>query len=369
MKLVYVVSDYTNSGGIERVISSKANYLVANGYEVYIVSCCHQDRKPFFEFDSKIKFHDLAIPSINDKYKNIFLERLSSYLNELKPDIVISTGMRVMNYLYEIKDGSKKVLELHFSKYRRKFNFASFESFYLGRLFLNLYYYKTNQLVKRYDKFIVLTEEDKKSWLVSDIQNIEVIPNPLPFIPARISDLKTKRIIAIGRHTYQKGFDILLEMWSKIEAKYPDWILTIFGDGTKRSKIEQKVDKLNLSTRIELHPPVSNVANEFFKSSIFALSSRYEGLPMVLLEAMVCGLPSVCFACKCGPRDVIENSENGFYVTQVNTEAFIERLEQLMNSEELRVKMGQLASEKIRCLEIDNVMPKWISLFENLVSS
>ena len=314
MKIVYIVHDYTNSAGIERVISLKSNYLVNRGYDVHIVSCCHEEKEPFFEFDSRIKFYNLGLPSIKEKYKKLFVDRLSVYLKDVKPDITISTGMRVMNYLYEINDGSKKILEVHFSKYRRKFKLAKLEGIWLGRKILNVYFHKYNKIVKQYDKFVVLTNEDKKSWLVANIPNIEVIPNPLTFIPEKYSDLKTKRIIAVGRYTYQKGFDQMLDIWHKIESLYPDWILTLYGTGVKGAKLKSKIQSLHLDSRIELRPPVKDISKEFLLSSIFALPSRYEGLPMVLLEAMVCGVPAVCFACKCGPRDVIIDGEDGFYV-------------------------------------------------------
>lgn len=367
MKIAYIVDDYTNSAGIERVLSIKTDYLVKNGYDVYIITCHHQNKDSFFNFNTGIKFHDLAIPSIKEKYRKIFVKRLSSYLNKIKPDITISTGMRVMNYLYEVNDGSKKILELHFSKYRRKYKWAKFEKNIIGKIFLNMYFYKKNQIVRKYDKFIVLTEEDKKSWLIADIPNIEVIPNPLPFIPAKCSDLKTKRIIGIGRFTYQKGFDQLLEIWSRIELRYPEWRLTLFGKGVKESSLEKKIKDLNLSDRIELRAPSSDIIKEFNDSSIFVLPSRYEGLPMVLLEAMICGVPPVCYTCKCGPRDVITEGIDGFMAEQGNADEFISKLTLLMNDEELRCKMGKAAHESIQILKEENVMPKWVFLFDNLM--
>ncbi len=366
MKIVYIVHDYTNSAGIERVISLKSNYFVNIGYDVHIVSCCHEEKEPFFEFDSRIKFYNLALPSIRVKYKKLFVDRLSLYLKDVKPDITISTGMRVMNYLYEVNDGSKKILETHFSKYRRKFKLAKLENSKLGRILLNAYYFKFNKIVRRYDKFVVLTNEDKKSWLVANIPNIEVIPNPLTFIPEKSSDLKTKRIIAVGRYTYQKGFDQIFDIWHKIESLYPDWILTLYGTGAKGAKLKSKIQSLNLGGRVELRPPVKDISKEFLHSSIFALPSRYEGLPMVLLEAMVCGVPAVCFACKCGPRDVIIDGEDGFYVEMGDEKKFKERLTLLMDDVVIRQKMGKQARENIMFLKEENVMPKWISLFEGL---
>ncbi len=123
--------------------------MVNIGYDVHIVSCWYEEKEPFFDFDPRIKFYNLALPSIKEKYEQLFVARLSAYLNDIKPDITISTGMRVMNYLYKVDDGSKKILEVHFSKYRRKFRLAKLEGSWLGRKILNVYFRKYNYIVNQ----------------------------------------------------------------------------------------------------------------------------------------------------------------------------------------------------------------------------
>lgn len=364
MKIVYLIRDYINPGGIERVVANKANYLVNHGYEVYIVSLFDKEDLPFFYFDSKITFHSLNL--IDDKFINDnFVLKLSSYFNEIKPDIAISTGIGPLNYLYKVKDGSKKILELHFAKYKKKYKLARFDSFLLGRLFTFIYSYKRTAIARKYDAFVVLTDEDRLDW--RGLNNITTIPNPLSFVPNSYSDLKTKRVIAIGRYTTQKGFDLLIDIWSKVHPYFPDWKLSFYGVGGKKRKLEDQVKRLNLVTSVELNPPTKDVEGELNKSSIYAMTSRYEGFGLTLLEAMTCGLPAVSFACKSGPRDIINDGEDGFLVSMGDKEGFAQKLLQLMSNTDLRGTMGKAARKNALRFKEDQIMPKWINLFDNLI--
>lgn len=367
MKIAYVVHGYTDSGGTERVLAKKANYFIEQGHEVSIISMKEETSKPFFSFSSKIKFYHLNIKKSEKESKELFLEQLSDCLAGIKPDISISMGFGLSIYLYKIKDGSKKVLEIHFSKYKRKHYFTTWDKYYLGRVISNIYEREKINAARHFDSFVVLTDEDKESW--RDMPNIEVIPNPISFMPEEYSDVTAKRVLAAGRYTYQKGFEYLIDIWNEIAKKYPDWKLSIFGDGSKKKLLETRIKKFNLSESVELLPITSNIQKEMMNSSVYALTSRYEGLPLVLIEAMACGLPAVAFACKCGPRDVIENGEDGFLIEFKNKNAFAEKLSLLIENEELRRRMGKSARTNIQRFNTENVMPKWESLFERLLAT
>jgi len=371
-KIAYVLYDYINPGGIERVLSNKTSYLVNHGYDVSIITFRHsKDKFPFFPFDNRIHFYDLDLP-LQDydikskKMKQIFVDKLTILLMEIEPQITVSIGMELGYYTCFANDGSKKILESHFSKYKRKLKLAKLDKYYLTRIIPYLYFYKQTQLVKHYDKYVVLTEEDKESW--RGVNNIAVIPNALSFIPDKISNAESKNVISVGRFTTQKGFDKLIEVWKIVSSKFPDWQLNIYGSGTdkKRKKLEQLIIKYHLSDAISLKPPTSNIAEEFLNSSIYAMTSRYEGLPMVLIEAMACGLVPVSYACKCGPRDVINDGQDGFLIEMDNKEKFAKALGMLMENEDQRKKMGKTASENILRLSEDKVMKQWIALFHKL---
>ena len=367
MKIVYIVFDYHKPSGMERVLAKKANYFANHGYDVSIVALMDKHIDPFFQFDSRIKFYDLALPDDRLKYKSLFIDKLTTLFQEIKPDIAISTGIGLTNYLYEVKDTSKKILEIHFAKYKRKFELASWDNNPLGRIFTNVYSRKRTNLAKQYDRFIVLTEEDKQSW--RGLHNIEVIPNPISFIPEKQSDLKEKRVICVAHFKYQKGIDLLVDIWREIHVCFPDWKLSIFGrKESKQKKIEQQIVEYNLSDSIELNVPTSNIENQFYKSSIYVMTSRYEGQPLVLLESMACGLPVVSYACKCGPRDIISDGEDGFLIDMFDKKDFVNKLSLLMSDYDLRIKMGQAAKKNVEEKYNEKlIMSKWLILFNNLV--
>lgn len=367
MRIVYVVHGYENSGGTERVLSVKANYLVEKGYDVSIISLKDVVDKPFFEFSSQIKLYHLGWPKDDEKYRDLFVEKATLLLKEIKPDITLTSGIGVTKYLYMVKDGSKKIFELHFTKYKRKFELASLDKYFIGRFITAIYSYKRNSIVRKYDCFVVLTEEDKESW--RNISNIEVIPNPMSFLPSSYSDVSSKRVIGVGRYMYQKGFDFLIDIWADIYKKYPEWKLVLFGNGRKRKMLEERAKKLGLTKVIEFNDPTNNIEEEYKKSSIFALTSRYEGFGLVLIEAMSCGLPSVAYSCKCGPRDIISNEEDGFLIEMGDKTSYVEKLSLLIENEELRRTMGRAAAQNMLRFGLDDVMLKWINLFSKLKNS
>lgn len=378
MKIVYCIKNITNGGGSERVVSNKANYLTREGYDVSIISVESTPNQPFFHFDSRIKFYSLGCDSIYKfkhrktlkwfdikRYKKPFLKRLKPILEEIKPDITISLFDEYTPYTYMVNDGSKKILEFHFAKHKNAQYLAKLEKNAMGRLITHYYRRKIYNITSHFDKFVVLTEEDKKAW--GNLKNIITIPNALTFIPEIHSDLQAKRIVAMGRFTRQKQFDILIKIWSKIADKYPDWKLSIFGNGDAK-KFTDLAEELGVSQSVEILAATKDVEGEFCKSSIYALTSKYEGFGMVLVEAMSCGLPVVSFSCKSGPSDIIRNGEDGFLIPPGNTDLFAEKLSLLIEDYELRHKMGEAGSQNVLRFTEEEVMPKWINLFNSLVN-
>ena len=211
-----------------------------------------------------------------------------------------------------------------------------------------------------------MTEEDKKLW--GDLPNIVVIPNSVSFIPDQKSTNKEKRIIAVGRSSKQKQLDVLIKIWAKIAHKYPDWTLVTYGNGNLKP-LKSLAKQLGVEEQVINNPPSLDVSCEMINSSIYTLTSKYEGMPLVLLEAMACGLPLVAFACKCGPRDIITDGEDGFLIEEGNWDLFAAKLSLLIENYDLRHKMGQIASHNVLRFTEDIVMNKWIALFDELVNS
>ncbi len=373
MKILYCIQATYNSGGMERILSLKANYLAdILNYDVYIVTTDQNDKPNFYFFSPKIKFVDLNIgySNINGsnllkkilvRHKKILLHKKKLYdlLLTIKPDIVISMFGREVDFLWKYKDGSKKVLEFHFSRYVRIKRKQP-----LPWKIISLFNtYKDNIFARKYDKFVVLTKEDSNYW--KKCPNCVCIPNPAINLRAQTSSCENKRIIAVGRLSYQKGYDTLLKIWYLIENKVPDWSLHIFGGGELELELKKQISKFKLQSVI-IHKPTSNINKEYLSSSVFVLSSRYEGFPMVLLEAMSCGLPVVSFACKCGPRDIVKDGYNGFIVEEGNNRKFADKLLYIIQNESCRKAMGRNAKESVKLYNMDDIMAQWDTLFKSL---
>ena len=217
------------------------------------------------------------------------------------------------------------------------------------------------RIVRRFDRFVVLTEEDKALW--GDTGNIVVIPNPKPFESDEVSPLQAKTILAAGRYCHQKNFEALISIWAELAPSYPDWTLKIYGDGEDRAKLEVLVSDLNLSDSVSLMKPTSDMRTVYKESSIYAMTSRYEGLPMVLIEAQTMGLPIVSYACKCGPRDIITSGENGFLLEEGDAVGFAHALKRLMDDADLRERMGANSRQYSAVYDLPLLMQKWESLF------
>lgn len=373
MKIVYSILGTFNSGGMERVLANKANYLANLGYEVIIVTTDQQGRRPYFELHPAIKQYDLDINYTQNNAQGL-LKKLLAYpkkqkkhqadltklLLDFQADITISLFDNDAPFLYKIKDGSKKIIEIHFSRYKR----IQYARKGLWKWVDHYRNQKDLDHVQQYDRFVVLTQEDRGYW--GPLNNICVIPNANSFISEEFSTTENKRVIAVGRYDYQKGFDDLIRSWSIVHAQAPEWTLDIFGHGPLKEELQMLVEDLKLTNVVNLRTPVKTIEQEYVQSSIVAMTSRYEGLPMVLLEAQACGLPLVAYTCKCGPKDIIHEGENGFLIKEGNEQQFAEQLIHLIHNPALRKKMGQKSQILAEQFSESKIMQHWISLFKEL---
>lgn len=374
MKILYCIAGTCHSGGMERVLANKANYLSAHGYEVVIVTTDQQNRLPFFELDERIRCVDLDINYEENNGKSflnkllhyprkqyLHRKRLEKVLRQERPDVTVSMFCNDAGFIPRIKDGSAKVLEIHFSKFKR----LQYGRKGLWRL-ADIWRSKQDErTVSQFDRFVVLTEEDKRYW--GDLANMTVIPNALTFQTSQVAGLDNKKVVAIGRYTHQKGFERLVYAWQELAPRFPDWQLDIVGDGEEREALQRLICECGLERQISLVRPTKDVERVYRDASLFVLSSRYEGLPMVLLEAQAFGLPIVAFRCKCGPEDVVSDGETGFLVDEGDIAALADRMALLMDDESMRKRMGQKAKEASLRYDEDVIMAQWMNLFKSLV--
>lgn len=380
MKIVYCIPALYYPSGMERVLTMKANYLALHGHEVHIVITDGGNKPPYFPLEESIQVHQLDI-DFEEPYRHFFLYRVWLYrtkmrtlrkkmdvcLHEIKPDITVSLLRRDINIINKMTDGSLKVGEIHFDR----LHYRQFTASWMP-LFIYSYIQKwwMNSLIhelKKLSRFVVLTHEDAAFW--PELNNVMVIPNPTSFFPDVMSDCSTKQVVAAGRYVAQKGFDRLILAWQKVVNRHPDWVLKIYGDGGLREQLQQQITKLKLNDNCFLEHSVSDIAEKFQESSIFVLSSRYEGFGLVIVEAMSCGLPIVAFACHCGPRDIITEGGDGFLISEGDIDELAEKINLLIEKDDVRRKMGKKARLKAENYKIENVGVQWIALFESLLKS
>ena len=364
---------------MERVLCRKVNYLAQAGHEISIITFNQQGRNPFFELHPSIACYDLGIPY--EQYQkagilnrlalyvrlpqlhHLHRKRLEQLLLKLRADIVVSMFNEEAAFLPSIQDGSHKVvLEFHFSKYNGLKDLRRG----IWRLIDALRAKKDERIVRPFDRFVVLTEEDAALW--GDLPNLRVIPNPLPFYSDSPSDCSARQLLAIGRHDEQKHFDLLIDLWAQLAPEYSAWRLVIVGDGELRPKLAAQIKRLELKN-VELMPPTNQVQDLYRASSIYAMTSRYEGMGLVLIEAQQMGIPSVAFACPCGPRDVITDGVDGYLLEVGDHAGFIQALRRLMDSEAERQRMGAAARIASERYDLEHIMKSWLALFDELVHS
>lgn len=379
LKIVYCTPALYMAGGVERVLTLKANYMAdVLGYDITIVLTEGMNKPLFYPLSDKITVINLDVDfealwtcSFTKKIfvylqkQRIFKKRLSGVLMRLKPDITVSLLRREINFINKIKDGSRKIGELHVNRSNYR-NFEAGDTNFVKRLFARYWMHNLVSHLKRLDRFVVLTEEDKASW--TELSNVEVIPNPLAFDIDQVSPLINKRVIAVGRYVYQKGFDLLLQAWKMIEQQHPDWELAIYGMGD-RTPYEQIIEELQIDrTRCHLNGSTSDIKAEYLNSSLFVFSSRFEGFGMVLIEAMACGLPVVSFDCPCGPKDIVRHNEVGLLVPSGNIDSLAEAMHQMMSDNIFRQQMAAAAIINAKRFQLDGIALRWKALFEEILS-
>lgn len=376
-KIVYCTPALYMAGGVERVLTLKANYFAEHfGYDITIILTEGKDKPLFYPLSEKVKVVNLDIGFeelwtcsfmmkvfVYIKKQYLFKKLLKQELMRIRPDITVSMLRREINFITSIKDGSKKIGELHINRAHYR-NFEGKDANALKNLFSKFWMNSLLSKLRRLDRLVVLTEKDREAWV--ELNNVIAIPNPLSISPVEKSDLSKKRVITIGRYCHEKGYDHLLQSWAMVQQACPDWTLVIFGDGDRavyeRMREDYKIDP----DRCLLNERTSDVISEFVNSSIAVCSSRFEGFGMVIAEAMACGLPVVSFDCPWGPRAIISDGEDGLLVENGNVDKLAEALIMMIQHPEQRMAMADKAIENVQRFKIDQIAELWKSLFESL---
>ena len=388
-RIVYCTPALYSAGGVERVVSFKASYFAEQlGYDVTVIVTEGKGRDCYFPLSDKVKVINYEL-GFEELWRASFLKKVFLYLTKqrrykrllkaellrIRPDFTISMLRREINFLTSIHDGSKKIGELHVNRANYR-NFETNDSNVFKRLFAQFWMKSLVSKLKRLDQLVVLTDKSKSSW--PELSNVSVIPDPIPMNQGDRSHDSVqnqgpvpliRRVVTIGRYAYQKGYDLLLQAWAEVEKHYPDWSLDIYGMGDQTSYRQLMSDLGIDARRCRLNGPVEDVVRTYTDSSVFVLSSRFEGFGLVLVEAMACGLPVVSFDCPAGPDEIITDGVDGLLVPSGDVHALAGKLMTLMADEALRERLGQQARQSARRYEMAAIATQWKDLFDQLMTT
>jgi len=353
MKVSIVIPDITRSAGTERAVCNLANILADSGkYVPTIISVNSSGGYPYYPICNGVKVIHCAVSEKNKIIKRVkeFI-RVKKICDGERYDFLIGTYPSLNSQLPFITSVKKKIAAEHM-------NYDSVSFFVkITRRFWYIFL----------DAVVLLTEADAVNYKFH--KNAVVIPNSLSFVPRRRSSLKNKIVLAVGRLTYQKGFERLVEAISLIKEECDGWQVRIIGDGADKEAIQKKINEYGLEDIVVILPPTDRIEEEYCNASIYAMSSRFEGFGIVLIEAKACGVPIVSFDCREGPSEIVRDGIDGFLVEHDNIELLSEAILKLMKSEDLRKRFGNEAVKDTDRFSPERVGILWDELFTGLIDS
>ena len=353
--IAFLIMNFSNGGGTERVTSVIANNLSMRGYTVSVISCREGEKSRFYIKD------DVTLLSLHGEQKtNAFLRKIDTvrqlqrFVLEHRIDVLVAVDVALYLYLWPLqkKHLCKCIAWEHFNYYSANSRLVKFSRKFAA---------------ENADCVIVLGKNDLRNYKThyKKINHIEYVYNPIALSVDKTTAMDKKRVIAVGRLSRQKGFDLLLEAWKIVEANNTEWTLDVFGEGDLKKELQQQMDELGLK-KAHLCGFAKDIENEYINSSIFALSSRYEGFVLVLMEAQAKALPCVSFNCKEGPAETIDDGVTGFLVEEGDVVGFADSLLKLMNDKKLRDSFSEHARKDLGRFDTNAVMEKWIKILGSL---
>ena len=382
MNLLYCIPHLYNSGGMERVLTQKVNWLAA--HTDYTITIVTTEPTPtgmsdiYFPLDKRVKVVALNVDFNADYHKCLFpkwlghtrrmrlyRQKLTDYILREKIDLCISLCGKEIAFLNQLP--CRTIAESHFAKEQRTQLLMANHSGWFWALLGRVRTWQLVQAVKPLERLVVLTDADKAAWEKAGCTNVTVIPNPCMLDNCQLSTIHSqfpKTVLAVGRLHEQKGFDLLLQAWKPIEKTYSDWSLRIVGEGPKRAELEAQIESQGLK-RVVLAGATNNVLDEYEAASIFVLSSRYEGLPLALIEAMWSGLPCIAFDCPQGPAELLAENR-GWLVPDGDIAELTAQIAYALSHPEEALKCAQKAQIFAQTTYSEAaIMPQWVQLIES----
>jgi glycosyltransferase involved in cell wall biosynthesis len=393
MHIRLLIANAYVGGGTARTISSTASALVRRGHDVEVVSLLRRRREPTFPMDPRVRLYPLVDEFLRDREDppRHALERAGRVVRGVanaQPSVAghvldrrtaewsLYTDAVLIRWLRAQRGGvivgTRPALNLAVARFARR------SIVRVGQDHMNLGSYKPalRRSLRRWyprglDALVTLTERDADQYaaLLGGRTRVLSIPNGVPDVGGHRATLDAKLVVAAGRLTPQKGYDRLLPVWKDVVAQRPDWRLQIYGGGAKEDALRAQIAQLGIGDSAQLMGRSDELFARMAEASLFVMTSRKEGLPMVLLEAMGIGLPVVAYDCPTGPREVISDGVDGYIVRNGDRKALAARMIQLMDDADERRRLGQAGLEKAARFDLDHLAARWERLFGELAEA
>ena len=372
-KLFYVIDSLENSGGSERVLTDRVNYLVENfPYEICIATIKQDPAKPnFFKLDDRIRhvFIPLEKPdaSIISMVKNLLFHNYKYELPIIdfikKEKFDICSSITSVSFLEKNKSlDIKRIAENRFT-YKKYLTDEKIDMVRKAWRFLR--FKKQIRTQKQMDVVITLTEEDA-TFYRRYLDNIVVIPNFIDLKNIKPSLLIHKKAVAVGRLEKEKDFTALIKMWHLVNKENPDWKLEIYGEGSMKNELLALINSLQLENYVTIKPPTKDIYSVYESASVYITTSKYEGFGMTILEAMAHGLPIIGFDSVGGVKILVADESNGFVIKDRNIDLLASQFLKLIVNKNLMNKFGKQSISMANEYSIKNIMMKWHELYSKL---
>jgi len=352
-KITFITEDISFRAGVERVQAIIANEL-AKEYDVEIISLFNEKDDNAYRINENVKvtklFHKIKRKYFKFLYVFLYIY-LKFYFRNFRTDVLIVTEVRTFSI---------------FKFMRKKTNLMVWEHLnsYIGKEIVGKFYEIGRKDASKFaNKIIVLTDKDKAHYKelynIKDPQIIRIY-NPIEMInQTHKYDINSKKILSIGRISGQKGFDYLVEIAKIVFEKHSDWQWHIYGEGPEKEKIQILINNNKLEKNIILMGQTNQMQNLYKNYSIFVMTSRFEGFPMVNIEAHSAKLPIVSFDCPCGPSEMIIDGVNGYLIDCFDVEKMAEKINYLIENPDIRQKMSDNTSKDKEKLKMENIIEEW----------
>lgn len=362
MRIAYTCQDISVTGGLERIFVDKANAMAAAGHDVCLIVNNPPGTHPAYDIDARVRLIDLSLAQPQSYAGTVFFKlrqnhRMAKALRSFRPDIVVGVPTWIVSSM--LTGRWHFVLESHCS---RPLMFIHENRSIYKRL-------KVAIAERRADVTVTLTQQDRANWRYA--RRVETIVN-FSNIKARETGAQRRDILAVGRLNNQKRFDILIDAWRIVSQKHPDRHLDIYGEGEERPTLQARIDSHGLTNIIQLRGNTQDIGSEYASHEFLVMSSQYEGLPLVLIEAMTCGCPCVSVDCPCGPREIIADGEDGLLVpyNDCNRDQQIQDLAaaicKMIENPDMTATFSRNAIRNAQRFDKQEIIKRWQQLFKQL---